>query len=443
MKLYDPSKSSSFKSSEQRFQIPYGQGGVKGVLGADDVSLAGYKVEGLNFGRATDLAQGTTRAPASGIMGMGFESLSSSGATPFWQVVSIEGKLKDPVFSFQLVSDKMDASSAGQETAGGVFTLGNLDDQQFSGEITWVDLASQYGSKGMGYWGIKMDAFEVNGKNIPLGDNNLVAVDTGTTLIGAPESIVKAAYQQIPHAKPSSSSSSGGQGYYVFPCSQSFEIKLTFGGKAFSLNQDDLNIGMVDAREKMCGGALFVAQVPDGAHVPAWILGDTFLSKVYSVYSWQPERVGFASLPQNGPKTLALTSTKGGQDGSASAAPGGGGGISQPASRSQMHETGVVGAGGLPTPKLVSVPSGMQTLSAPKSLPTGHGGGAGGGGFGQASKITVHNSAEWNSLTSRFGEGGGGLFSIFNGSSAMHRADGIRVALVTLVAAALAACLLL
>lgn len=440
MNLFNPSDSSTYQSSDQQFEVPYGQGGVRGSMGADNVSMAGYKISGLNFGIATQLASGTIQAPASGIMGMGFESLSSSGSTPFWQVVAIEGKLKDPVFSFEL-TDNTDYSSAGEVTAGGVFTLGNLDDQQYSGDITWIDLDSRYGSKGIGYWGIKMDALSVNGQNIDLGQDNLVAVDTGTTLIGAPESVVKAVYAQIPNAEPASSSTFGGQGYYVFPCSQKFEIAFTFGGKAFTLNQDDINIGQVDMGRETCGGALFVVDSPAGSATPGWILGDTFLSTVYSVYSWQPQRVGFASLPSNGPKTLALTETSGANTvASAATSNGGGGGISEPVSRSHMQLTGVVGGEGLPTPTLVEVPSGMQKLSAPSSLPTGGNSGIGGG----VSQITVRNSAQWSSLTSELGGDGGGFFSIFGGGNgAQSRTGGVPVTLISLVAATLVACVAL
>ncbi|WFD01054.1 cathepsin D [Malassezia yamatoensis] len=418
MSLYSTSKSSSYKGSQNQFEVPYGQGGVQGYLAADNVSLAGYEVSGLNFGLATRLADGTIQAPASGIMGMGFESLSSSSATPFWQVASIQGKLKDPVFSFEL-TDINDSSSAGKVTAGGVFTLGDLDDQQYSGEITWVDVASQYGSRGIGYWGIKMDSLTVNGKSVSLGDTNLVAVDTGTTLIGAPESIVEQVYAQIPNAQAASSSSEGTRGYYTFPCSQTFSVTFTFGGKGFTLNQDDLNIGQLETGSKMCGGAIFVVDVPSGSTTPGWILGDTFLSKYYSVYSWQPERVGFASLPNSGPRTLALTSTSKGSGGSTSAgASEGSGDISQLSSHAQTAETGVVGASGLPTPSLVSVPSGMYTLSGASALPTGHS--AEISSDGSVSRITVYDSAEWDSLTSQYGSGDGGFFSILSGAPAQH-----------------------
>lgn len=364
---FDASKSSTYKGSGQNFQVPYGSGAVAGTLGADDVTMAGYKVAGLTLGQAKQLAQGTIQSPVSGLMGMGFESLSSSGSSPFWEVVAIQGKVKDPVFSFQLATNAEHAKSAKDINPGGVFTLGNLDDQQFSGDIAWVKLASRFGSQGMGYWGIKMDAMQVNGNNVNLGSDNLVAVDTGTTLIGAPSNVIQAIYEQIPNARSAPSSMLGGEGYYLFPCTQPFTVSFTFGGKQFQLDNEQLNIGMVSQSGSYCASALFDAGIDARSGMPTWILGDTFLRTVYTAFMWNPEQVGFASLPKGGVQTLSMTSVSTAKSASAtrSAAAGGGGIPGGLSSRTvNTRQTGLLGGAGLPKPSLVSVPSGMQTLSA-------------------------------------------------------------------------------
>lgn len=215
MPLYDPSKSSSFKSSDRKFTTPYGDGTneVSGMLGADDVTMAGYRVNGLTFGRVSRLTGSTIQPPASGLMGLGFESLSSSQSTPFWEVVALQGKVKDPVFSFQLAS--VNAQNTRQKVVpGGVFSLGVLDNRQYKGDIHWIKTANGFGARGVGYWAIAMDALEMNGKKIPLGNMNVVAVDTGTTLIGGPKRVLQEIYSQIPGVQPAPTSLFGGSGYY-------------------------------------------------------------------------------------------------------------------------------------------------------------------------------------------------------------------------------------
>lgn len=42
--------------------------------------------------------------------------------------------------------------------------------------------------------------------------------------------------------------------------------------------------------------------------MPAWIVGDTFLKTVFSVFDAGKNRIGFASLPRGGAQTKSITS---------------------------------------------------------------------------------------------------------------------------------------
>ncbi|PKI82587.1 cathepsin D [Malassezia vespertilionis] len=365
MQRYDSSKSSSFKDSSKSFHVPYGSGEVAGSLAAEDVSLAGYKVDGLTFGRASEMQENTLFPPTSGLMGMGFESLASSRSTPFWEVLAMRGALKDPLFSFQLATNQ-DARRVNEINTGGLFTLGALDNNQFQGDINWVPLLKQYGPKGIGYWGIRLDSVQINGNRpIGLGNGNTVAVDTGTTLIGAPPPIVEQVYSQIPGARSASSSSMSSSGHYMYPCKQKFEVKFTFNGRTFSLNDEQMNLGAVSTTGQYCIGAIFAQPTSPNSAMPAWILGDTFLRTVFSAYRFDPPAVGFADLSADGVQTKAMTSIQthttvaeqsaftGGGGG------GGGGGGPLPTRSSQNGISRLFGGDGLPTPSVASVPSGM------------------------------------------------------------------------------------
>jgi cathepsin D len=146
LNLFDPTDSTSYQSSSTPFEVTYGSGAAEGTLASDTVSLAGYTVNSLTFAVCDQLAQGTLNAPASGIMGLGFQQLAASGATPFWQVLAEGSTFQKKVFTFQL------ARSGGSSTTssiapGGIFTLGQLDSSQYTGSVKYVDLS---GSEG--YW---------------------------------------------------------------------------------------------------------------------------------------------------------------------------------------------------------------------------------------------------------------------------------------------------
>lgn len=70
---WDPSSSSTAQNSSQVFAIAYGTGAVTGTMAGDTVSLAGFTIYSQSFALANQVASDTISAPASGIMGLGFQ----------------------------------------------------------------------------------------------------------------------------------------------------------------------------------------------------------------------------------------------------------------------------------------------------------------------------------------------------------------------------------
>lgn len=325
MVKYDASKSNTYHNTHTPFQVQYGTGAVKGTLATDAVSLAGYNISSVSFGQASQLAKNTIRPPASGIMGLGFDTLSTTGTMPFWQILTERHMLHDYLFSFQLTTNFGSVKSTDEINAGGVFTLGVLDSQQYSGDVTWVPLAQGYGPNGLGYWAIDIDGMVVNGHQLSMGHMGVAAIDTGTTLIGGPQRLVEQIHSVIPGARPLQQSPQ----YFKFPCKQQFEVEFVFGGRSFKLSNDDLNLGPASTYDSSCVSAIFISPTQSN-RMPAWIVGDSFLKTVFTAFGSSPPSVGFANLHKGGAQTLSLTSVpmpSGGQ-GAASEDPfdGGGGG---------------------------------------------------------------------------------------------------------------------
>ncbi|AYO44930.1 Cathepsin D [Malassezia restricta CBS 7877] len=304
MLKYDASKSRTHKDLHVPFGVQYGSGAVRGELATEKVSLAGYTVSSVSFGQADQLARGTINPPASGIMGMGYESLSTTGTMPFWQILLERQKLHDYLFTFQMVNNLKKASSGRVDMveAGGVFTLGVLDDQQYSGDIAWAPMARGYGSKGVGYWALNLEDLSVNGEHIDLGTHSVAAIDTGTTLIGGPKLAMDRIHAKIPGAQRYNRVPE----YYVFPCDTDAKVDLTFGNHTWTLKTEDLISQRLSRR--VCLSSLFAMSTRSGSRMPAWIVGDTFLKTVFSVFDAGKNRIGFASLPKGGAQTKSITS---------------------------------------------------------------------------------------------------------------------------------------
>src|SRR5262245_53736616 len=117
----------------------------------------------------------------------------------------------------------------------------------------------------------------------------MCAIDTGTTLVGGPPDVVAQIFAQVPGAEPGTGNLDG---YYTYPCATGVNVSVAFGGRAWAINPADFRLARIS--NTRCLGAFF--QLTTGASAPAWIVGDTFLKNVYSVFRYDPPAVGFADL---------------------------------------------------------------------------------------------------------------------------------------------------
>ena len=89
----------------------------------------------------TDTSEGLLSDGLSGIMGLGFQTISALQTTPFWETLYNQSKLSSPVFSFYLeryVNDPQQITAA----PGGTFTLGGTNASLFTGNIDFIDMPS-------------------------------------------------------------------------------------------------------------------------------------------------------------------------------------------------------------------------------------------------------------------------------------------------------------
>jgi len=127
-----------------------------------------------------------------------------------------------------------------------------------------------------------------NSITLPSGKDSYAAIDTGTTLIGGPQDTIAAIYASIPGSEPASGDY---EGYYSYPCDTNVNVTMSFGGRSWSVSSADFVMTKVSGNT--CIGGFFATE-----STPAWIVGDTFLKNVYSVFRYNPPSVGFADLSE-------------------------------------------------------------------------------------------------------------------------------------------------
>ncbi|KAF8507481.1 aspartic peptidase A1 [Hysterangium stoloniferum] len=346
--VYNPASSSTFSDGGRTVSITYGSGAVRGGLCTDDVSIGGFGIKSQGFLFAEQVTQRLLDQSFSGLLGLGFKSIANSGVTPLVQGLAGRNAFTNPLMSFYL-ERHIDDPNMQTVASGGLFTLGDTNSSLFTGEIDFVNIPSTVTP---GFWLIPVSGIDALSTYVSLRSNlstgvsvggqatnvsqgsstsaNLAAVDTGTTLIGAPHDAIVAIYSKIPNSQPL-----GGtlQGYYQFPCDSDVNISFSFSGqKSWPINPADFKIStQSDTGDDICMGGIFDLEAsiapeepgtgpprrrqnnPSGN--PQWIVGDTFLKNVYSVFRYDPPSVGFAqlspSLPGAGSDPGTVTTSPG------------------------------------------------------------------------------------------------------------------------------------
>jgi cathepsin D len=75
-------------------------------------------------------------------------------------------------------------------------------------------------------------------------------------------------------------------------CSTTVNVAISFGGQSWSISPADFLMAQISVNQ--CVGSIFV--LTGSSFGPGWVVGDTFLKNVYSVFRANPPSIGFAAL---------------------------------------------------------------------------------------------------------------------------------------------------
>ncbi|KAH7918206.1 acid protease [Leucogyrophana mollusca] len=307
--VFDDASSSTFESSHMDFGVSYGDGAVSGSFGQDVVQMGGFTLPDQMFGVVDQIPSASLLGnppTLSGFLGLGWQYLANGGVMPFWQALVSGGMWDSPVMSFQLTRRFVNGSETQSVEPGGTFTMGFIDDTAYIGNIDYQNITAE------SWWLLPITVITVQDlpMTMPPGSDSYAAIDTGTTNILGPDSAIQAIYAQISGSEPATGD---WEGYYTYPCSTEVNIALSFGGPNWTISSADFKL--TELSSGSCIGAFAGFGSNGGMDTPAWIVGDTFLKNVYSIFRYDPPSVGFAALSES-----ALAATN--QDGKSSTALG-------------------------------------------------------------------------------------------------------------------------
>ncbi|KAI1313038.1 hypothetical protein EDD11_002743 [Mortierella claussenii] len=299
LRRFNPSRSSSFIQDGRTWSINYADNSwVSGVLGIDDVTVAGIPVKGQTFGLASVNTGSTAATGVDGIMGLGFETNSEIGGvkTPVSNMLE-QNQIDQAIVSVWLnKASNQDASLS----AGGEFIFGGVDPSLYTGSITYVPVTS---SK---EWQISVEQLFIGRKELSLSNSASSAiVDTGSSYILFPDYLATAFHRAIPNSQYDK------QLGWLIPCalanSRSVgDLTFVLGGQKFSVPISDIVILMSEYNGYCLSAVDSWQELPGHGSQSGILLGDLFIKNQYVVYDYDKKQVGFATKVDTAPGGIGL-----------------------------------------------------------------------------------------------------------------------------------------
>ncbi|KAH6898131.1 aspartic peptidase domain-containing protein [Thelonectria olida] len=269
--LYRPKKSTTSKLLQgQAWDISYGDGsGAYGIVYKDKVQIGNTYVQS----QAVESAQWVSSAIqtdtfSSGLMGMAFKGLNTVYPTKQnTYAENVASSLASPVFTANL-----------KKQLPGTYNFGYINKTEYTGSLYYTRSVSEF-------WEIVVGGYQVGtGTYKSLSFNALV--DTGTTLLLLPQTIVTAYYSKVAGAKYDNE-----YGAMLFPCKSTLpDFKFGLGAYRGLVPGNYMNYGPLgDGR---CFGGLQSSEGLDWS-----ILGDILLKAQFVVFNIAARTVGFANKP--------------------------------------------------------------------------------------------------------------------------------------------------
>lgn len=215
-----------------------------------------------------------------GVLGLGYSSLAHNGIVPPLYNMYQQGLIAKPIVSFYL------NRFFGEDEIGGQVTFGGIDDRYYTGEFVYADVTKR------GYWQFRMEGIYIGARLAMCAYGCETVVDTGTSLIQGPSSEVDELHRQL-----------GALGMRFglvqldcrrVPLMPSVTFRLS--GFGLELSAADYVTKGTDRYGRLYCTSGFTA-INDKflkPGKPKWILGDSFLTKFYTVFDLEQNRVGFA-----------------------------------------------------------------------------------------------------------------------------------------------------
>jgi hypothetical protein len=268
---FGPSDSDTYEVvPDASFSIAYGTGTVSGMVAKDTIAFAGLEFT-MSLGIANITSNDFSNFPMDGILGL--SQFSSESQPSFCKTLTASKSLKSNVFGVDISR----SSNGGPNT--GEINFGAPDTSRYTGSLSYTSVVSNPEAD----WAIPIDNIGFGSKQSSIQGRNGY-LDTGTSFIFTPTEDAQAFHALVPGSSVSSDGST-----YTVPCTTITPLTITFSGVTYSISPEDWVGPMTSG---VCTSNIYGHPI-----VNDWLLGDTFLKNVYTVFDIDQNRVGSCRKP--------------------------------------------------------------------------------------------------------------------------------------------------
>ncbi|KAI0432843.1 aspartic peptidase domain-containing protein [Xylaria sp. FL1042] len=284
-KLWNPNKSSTSSLIQNcSWSILYGDWSTSsGTCYKDTFALGKLQIPNMTIESAESVSDMFTATPyMSGLVGLAWPQLKQTVPPQKALIEFLPEVLDEAVFTVDFRHNSSDGS----------FNFGYIDDQLHESDIEYTSVDTSDG-----FWSVKNTAFGISGENLTYSflTPKSVIIDTGTTLLFAPESSVDTYFAKIPDANFSTDDYG-----YVVPCDAELPDFL------WEISDETGNV----VKGAVPGAYLIYAHTTDELCFAGLqsissftgvdgIFGDIFLKSGFFAFDIKGKRFGAASKPLN------------------------------------------------------------------------------------------------------------------------------------------------
>ncbi|CAA9987948.1 aspartyl protease, putative [Plasmodium knowlesi strain H] len=285
-KKFNPDKSSTYtrqlKGNKESIYtyIQYGTGTSILEHGYDDVNLKGLRIKHQSVGLAIEESlHPFSELPFDGIVGLGFSDPDFSSKKGYGmsliETIKKQNLLKRNIFSFYVPKKLQEPGSITFGSANRKYALEGR-------QIEWFPVISIY------FWEINLVDVQLSDQNLKICENRKcrAAIDTGSSLLTGPSSLMQPLIENLYLQKDCSNKSSLPNISFILKNVEGKDVKFDFTPDDYILEETDEEDNSVQ-----CVIGIMSMDVP-APRGPIFVFGNVFIRKYYSIFDNDHKLVG-------------------------------------------------------------------------------------------------------------------------------------------------------